>query len=150
MIRSLSSDVIKVSSKGNVVTRNWLVADPLRFRMLACDKAGAPRNASRRSRSLQGSPASHGILSSDLAYVMSQTHKNLKRQNKDGSVVPSLLQQAIFLDKQEGCCRFVDPDLVHEAWNGDQAWDHCGTCLFCRPLGEGEPQQTVTSVSKKV
>ena len=123
-----------------MVTLNWLAADPLRFRMLTCDKS----IGGRRSRSLLGSPQ-RPVHDSDVAYVLSQTHRSLQRQG----TVPSLLQQAVFLDK-EGCCRFLDPEVVHEAWNGIQGWEHCGACLFCRPLGEGETQQTVTSVSIKV
>ena len=89
---------------------------------------------------------------SDVAYVLSHSHKSLKVDSLANfnhlHPIPSLLQQSLHIDA-DGCCRFIDSALVHESWNGDKSWEHCGTCNFCRPLGEGEPQQTVTSVSIK-
>ena len=138
IVRSVSLEALHISSKGWVVTDNWLMADE-RYLMLACPHTSDGMPTSKNPRIRRNSYANvkevRHIESSSVAYLMRNSHVELIR-DAEYTVVPSLRMQTLRIDKDS--CRFRDETVLRE-YEWDNSWSHCGNCQTCKPLAEGEP-----------
>ena len=100
----------------------------------------------KRRNSLQKICEINRTGNGSVAYLLRNSHSELIREaEKNGSTVPSLRMQALKIDPLS--CRFRDESIIR-LYDWDNSWEHCGNCLVCKPLAEGEQPQEPPPVKK--
>lgn len=138
VVRSVSLEALNISSLGWNLTENWLETDNRKY-LLGCPhlQNGMPSSfRGQRRNSYSNVQELNHPSSASVAYMLRNSHTELIRDYENyGITVPSLRLQKLLID--ESSCRFRDESIIrHYEW--DQSWEHCGNCLVCKPLAEGE------------